>query len=340
MDRTTPGLWARIRQIGGDVIKIFFDRDTSPRCAATAFFGFLSLFPAIATAVLIFGLVADRQMLVGTFKSLDLLLPQAAMSIVGEQLLSITSQPPAALGIGLLISVPLAIWSGSRGVDALLYAMSQVRGESPRRNFFAAAAVSIAFTVGGAVFLVIALLTVAGLPALVPFPTGDELLLFVIRWPILLLLTFGVLLVLYRWGPDRHPRRWRYLWPGAVLASLLWIIAGAAFSIYVENWGNYNETFGSVSAAVVLLLWMYNSAQIFVLGAGLNAVLESEAKAASLPSPAVPMALAAQRPRHRSVVVRVGDAIRPRLPAIGVSLAVAAILVAALVDNYDNEAEA
>lgn len=90
----------------------------------------------------------------------------------------------------------------------------------------------------------------------------------------LLLLSVGVLSVLYRWGPDRHPRRLRYIWPGALLASLVWLLASAIFSIYVEHWGNYEATFGSVSAAVVLLLWLYNSAQIFVLGAAFNAALE------------------------------------------------------------------
>jgi membrane protein len=90
-----------------------------------------------------------------------------------------------------------------------------------------------------------------------------------------MVITIGVFAGLYRWGPDRHPRKFRYIWPGAILASLLWIVAGAIFSVYVENWGNYEVTFGSVSAAVVLLLWMYNSTQILVLGAAFNAELEA-----------------------------------------------------------------
>jgi membrane protein len=138
-------------------------------------------------------------------------------------------------------------------------------------------------TIGGSIFVVFALLTVAGLPALIPFPSGEELLVLAIRWPVLLVLTVGVFAVLYRFGPDRHPRKFRYIWPGAILASVLWIIAGAIFSIYAENFGNFDATFGSVSAAVVLLLWMYNSAQILVLGAAFNAQLEfhSEPKRAT-----------------------------------------------------------
>jgi membrane protein len=255
-------------------VKRFLDPDTSPRCAGTAFFGFLSFFPAIATVALIYGLVADRAVLATTVDALQLVLPGGALAIVREQLATLAAQPNATLGIGLLVSVPLALWSGSRGVDALLFAMSQVRGQPERRGFVKSVLVAIGLTIGGSIFVVVALLTIAGLPALIPFPSGEDLLLLLLRWPILLALTVGVLMILYRWGPDRHPRKFRYIWPGAVLASLLWILAGAVFSIYVENFGNYEVTFGSVSAAVVLLLWMYNSAQILVLGAAFNAELE------------------------------------------------------------------
>jgi membrane protein len=252
----------------------FLDPDTSPRCAGAAFFGFLSFFPAIATWVLIFGLLADRAMLGGTLDSLQYVVPRGALPILQEQLQRLSEQPSTTLGIGLLISVPLALWSGSRGIDALLFALSQVRGQKERRGFITSVLVAVGLTIAGSIFVVIALLTVAGLPALIPFPSGEELLVLVLRWPILLVLTIVVFAVLYRWGPDRHPRKFRFIWPGATLASFLWLLAGAVFSIYVENWGNYEVTFGSVSAAVVLLLWMYNSTQILVLGAAFNTELQ------------------------------------------------------------------
>jgi membrane protein len=269
-----PKGWARWRAIAMGTFKRFFDRDTSPRCAGTAFFGFLSFFPGFATIVLIYGLVADTSLRASTAGSLVYILPDTAMTIIGEQLRLLSEQPPMTLGLGLLISVPLTLWSGSRGVDALLFAMSQVRNQPERRGFIKSVLVAVGLTVGGAVFVVAALLTVAGLPALIPFPSGDEVYVLMLRWPILLIVTIGVFAVLYRWGPDRRPRRFRHIWPGAVVASILWLLAGAIFSIYVENWGNFDLTFGSVSAAVVLLLWMYNSAQILVFGAAFNAELE------------------------------------------------------------------
>ncbi len=264
----------RWKRVALRTLKIFADPDTSPRCAATAFFGFLSIFPAIATVVLIYGLVANRTLVADTVSAFQFVLPSIALDILREQLDNLAAQPRTTLGIGLLISVPLAIWSSSRGVDALLFAMSRVRGDEEKRGFIAKTLIAVGLSVAASIFVVVALLTVAGLPALIPFPTGDDLLVLALRWPILLALSVGVLAVLYRWGPDRHPRKFRYIWPGALLASLLWLVAGVIFSIYVENFGNYQATFGSVSAAVVLLLWLYNSAQILVLGAAFNTELE------------------------------------------------------------------
>lgn len=267
-----PGRW---RRIAASTFKSFFEPDTSLRCAGTAFFGFMSMFPAVGMVAATYGLLADVGTLQATIEALEYILPAAVLSLVQEQLAILIAQPSATLGIGLAVSGFLALWSGSRGVNALIYAMSRVRREPERRSFFKALLVSIGLTIGGAVFVTIALLTIAGLPALVPFPTGSDWLVLAVRWPILLALSVLVLSALFRWGPDRHPRRLRYIWPGALLASVLWMLAGVVFSIYVENFSNYQATFGSISAAVVLLLWIYNSAQVLVLGAAFNAAIES-----------------------------------------------------------------
>lgn len=267
--------WRAIAQ--ATFTSFFLDRDNAPRCAAVAFFGFLSFFPAVATVALIYGIVANRQMVADTIESIDYVIPQLAQGIIAEQLTMLASQPPVTLGLGLLITIPFALWSGSRGVDALLYAMSRVRKEAPRRGFLKSLLYAVGLSIAGAVFVVLTLIAVAGLPALIPWPSGEEVVVLALRWPVLLVLTVLVLTALYRWGPDRHPRKFRHIWPGAILASLLWLLAGAIFSIYVENWGHYEATFGSVSAAVVLLLWLYISAQILVLGAAFNTQIEHTA---------------------------------------------------------------
>lgn len=272
-----PRLFDRARTLAIGTIKAFLDPDTSLRCAGTAFFGFLSLFPAVGIVAFAYGLVADIKTFMATIETLQGLVPAAVVEVLREQLAILVTQPPATLSIGLAASIVLALWSGSRGISALIYAMSRVRQEPERRNFVQTAFISVFMTVGGAIFLAIAMITIAGVPALIPFPSGSDLLVLALRWPVLMLLTTAVLSALYRWGPDRHPRQFKHIWPGAILASLLWLAAGALFSIYVQNFSNYQATFGSVTAAVVLLLWLYNSAQIFVLGAAFNAQLEYSA---------------------------------------------------------------
>lgn len=266
--------WRRLFAFALRCWRTFSEEDTSLRCAGTAFFGFLSIFPAVATVVLVFGLFADRTILAKTIDAFQYVLPAQVLELLREQMTMLIEQPVATLGFGLLISVVLALWSGSRGINALIYAMSRVRHQPERRGFLQTALVSITLSVVGAIFLVIALTVIAGLPALFPWPSREEWLLLLIRWPVLLVLTIVAMMALYRWGPDRHPRHWRFIWPGAVFASLLWILAGAIFSIYVENFSNYQASFGSVTAAIVMLLWLYNSAQIFVLGAVVNSELE------------------------------------------------------------------
>lgn len=271
--------WRRCRHIVIHTFQAITDMDTSLRCAGVAFFGFLSLFPTIAAIVLLFGLMADRAVLAGLIARMSYVLPEMALRTVQEQLAVLVQQPPDTLGFGLLLSISLALWSGSRGVNALIFAMSRVRGKPERRGFLTTVFISVVLTIFGSMFLLIALITVAGLPAattLLPIPSFGDVVVLALRWPVLLGLSVVLISAFYRWGPDRHPRRLRYLWPGAALASTLWVTAGLLFSIYVENFGNFEASFGSLTAAVVLLLWMYNSAQVFVLGAAFNAQLEFE----------------------------------------------------------------
>jgi len=269
--------WRRWKRI---LVRTFFaiiDMDTSLRCAGVAFFGFLSLFPAIAIIVLLVGLLADRAALAGIIENASYVLPNIALEIIREQLSTLIRQPPANLGIGLVLSVALALWSGSRGVNALVFAMSRVRREPERRSFLMTVVISVGLTLGGSLVLLISLSVVAVIPAVTQafyVPKDVEQFLLLGRWPVLLVISTIVTAMLYRYGPDRHPKNPRFIWPGAVLASVLWIAAGSIFSIYVENFSNYEASFGSVTAAVVLLLWMYNSAQIFVLGAAFNTQYE------------------------------------------------------------------
>lgn len=271
----------RTRRVVWHTILAMANPETSLRCAGVAFFGFMSLFPALGLAVLVFGLLADSHLLTEFLGRLEGLLPDIALNLLYGQLTALISQPPSTLGIGIVITLGFALWSGSRGMDALLFAASRTRRDPNKRPFYIALPIAVAVTVVGAITMLIALALVAALPAVLmslPLPTNERLILL-LRWPLLMGLSILAFAALYRFGPDRRPKKGRWIWPGAVLAAIGWFLVCLVFSLYVEQFANFEQSFGQLSAAVVLMLWMYNSAQVVILGAAFNAQLEYESLA-------------------------------------------------------------
>lgn len=269
--------WSDWKQVLLRTGKTMIDMDTSLRCAGVAFFSFLSIFPSIAIVVLLVGLLAERSFLIDQLERLSFFMPDIAFSVIVDQLDKLMNQPPAGLGIGLAISIAVALWSGSRGVNALIYTASAAYYEKVDRNFIVAVVLSFVVTVLGAGFMIVALSLTAALPILTglsPIPGTGEQLALLLRWPVLMGLAVIAFSLLYRFTIDRRAAKARWIWPGAVLAALLWLGICLAFSLYVENFGEFEASFGSLAAAVVLLFWLYISAQIFVLGAAFNAEIE------------------------------------------------------------------
>ncbi|UXN75426.1 YihY/virulence factor BrkB family protein [Devosia sp. A8/3-2] len=218
-------------------VKSMTQMDTSMRCAGVAYFGFLSLFPAVATLVLLIGLFARPVFLANMVDRLEGLIPAVALQVLAGQLVVLLEQPRAGLGLGLLLSFGIAVWSGSRGVAALMFATSRARAEPEKRGLFATIAISIATTLLAGVAMIVVLALVAIVPAVLgalPWLGTNQMLLLLLRWPVLLIL--GVLLIaaFYRFAPDRRAKRGRWIWPGAVIATLLWLAVCALFSFYVR----------------------------------------------------------------------------------------------------------
>lgn len=258
-----------------------FDSDISMRCAGVAYYSFLSIFPAIAIAVFIFGLAADPASIPGWIDQLGSIMPEQVVSIIDNRLVTLINRPRSDLGIGLFISIAFALWTGSRGINALLFALTHVHEAHQLRGFVTSVLVAVGMTIGGFIIAMLAVLGVAILPALtaaLPFASFAEEIALWGRWPVLALTIFLTLTMLYRFGPYRLDPSWRRVVPGAALATVMWLAASLAFSAYVENFSNYDVTFGSLAATVVLMLWLYYSILIIILGATFNAELEYEAR--------------------------------------------------------------
>ncbi|MBP1151082.1 MULTISPECIES: YihY/virulence factor BrkB family protein [unclassified Methylocaldum] len=249
--------------------------------AGVAFYALLAIFPALAAMIGLYGLVADPADVQKEIEALANIVPAEAHALLSRQLNDIASHANTALSLSVLIGLAVAIWSATKGITSLITALNIVYNEQEKRSFLKLNGLALAFTFGGILFALVAIGLIAGLPAFLSFTGLRGFLSFLfslLRWPLLALAFIFGLAVVYHYGPCRNAPRWQWISPGAVLAVVLWLIGSGLFSFYVSNFGNYNETYGSVGAIVILLTWFYLTAYVVLLGAELNAEMEHQTK--------------------------------------------------------------
>ena len=258
-------------EISGDNISIV--------AAGVAFYSLLAVFPALAAMLMIYGLFADPADVQRQIEPLKDVIPADAFDILNGQLLAVASKGSQPLGLGLILTLGLSLWSATAGIKALFTAMNIAYEEKETRNFLALNAFALLFTILGIAFLIVALTVIAAVPAVADLLGVDGWArtgLLLLRWVGLAVFVILALGLLFRYGPSRATARFRWITPGALVATLLWILGSVAFSFYVQNFAGYNKTFGSLGAVVVLLMWFYLTAFIVCLGAELNAELEHQ----------------------------------------------------------------
>ncbi len=247
--------------------------------AGVAFYSFLSLFPAMIAAVTIYGLVADPATVARQTQAISDALPADAASIITKQMEAITSQPQQSLGLGLIIALALALWSASGGVGNIVSAINVAYDEEETRGFVKRKLLSLGFTLGAIVFVVLAVTLIAVTPVLLDsvFPSGAiHWLLQIGRWVGVVLAVMVALAVLYRYAPDRDSPRFSWVSVGAAVATVIWVLASVGFSLYVDNFGSYSKTYGALAGVAVLMLWLWLTAFIVLLGAEINAEAEQQ----------------------------------------------------------------
>src|SRR5277367_2136416 len=245
--------------------------------AGVTFYAILALFPGIAAIVSIYGLFADPSRIVAHLDTLSGFAPSGAVDIMREELTRLAHQDRAALGFSFAISMIISLWSANAGVSALFEALTAVYEEKERRGFIEYYAITLTFTAGAVILVLLSLAILIALPLVldyIPEPGITGVLLNTIRWPILFVLIALALSVIYRFGPSRTAPRWRWITWGSGFATVAWLAASALFSWYVAHFGSYNKTYGSLGAIIGFMTWTWVSVIVVLVGAKLNAELD------------------------------------------------------------------
>lgn len=245
--------------------------------AGVAFFAMLSLFPALAALIAILSLVSDPDVVVVQLEELREIVPEDVYGILYDQIAGLVYTSSDTLGWTGAVSLLIALWSARAGVGAMMHGMNvvyDVRGRAPWHHYLRALMLTIALVAVS----VISLMTLVVVPVALAFlPVGafTSFILEITRWAVALIVIFLGIGLIYRFGPNRRPKVTRVITAGSLLAVVSWTAVSIGFSYYVSNFGNFNEVYGSIGAVIAMLVWLWISSFVVLLGASWNAEIEA-----------------------------------------------------------------
>jgi membrane protein len=226
-----------------------------------------------------YGLFFNTSTITGNLLLLNDVVPDNVLSIAHEQASRIAANSGRALSIGFVVGIVASLWSAMGGVKAIIDALNVIYEQKEGRNVLKLNVVALVFTLAGFAAFLLAIAAIVVLPLILsPIGLGSmtETLTRIARWPVLLVVLLIGLAVLYRYGPDRRAARWQWVSVGSVFAAVTWIAASFLFSWYLASFANYNATYGSLGAVVGLMIWLWISTILVLLGAELNAEIEHQ----------------------------------------------------------------
>lgn len=276
--------------------------------AGAVFYMLLALFPAVTALVSLYGLYNDPITINQQLALLQGFMPAAGIDIVREQVTRLTETSNSSLSFGFLFGLGLALWSSNAGMKAIIDALNVVYDEREKRSFVKLTLVAFAFTLSALAFVLFALASIVVLPlvlAWVGVDTQAGTILSWLRWPALLIVLLISLAVLYRYGPSRAYAKWRWLSVGALFATVAWLLGSALFSWYLSNFANYDATYGSLGAGIGLMMWLWMSVIVILVGGEVNAELEHQTAQDTTTRPHKPLG-----ERGATMADRVGEAWR------------------------------
>lgn len=260
--------------------------------AGVAFYFFLALFPLLAALLSTYGLFVTPAEAEAQIEELSAFLPEKVHELISQFGETLTGNSDNALGWGVVLSILISLWSANKGAKALVTGLNIVYDETESRGFFKKTSITLLITLLGFTAGVVMLGLVALFPALsawLPLPDWSISTINWFRWPIMALLVIALLALIYKIAPSRDRPELRWTTWGAVIATLLWLGGSALFSLYVDNFGSYAKTYGSLASVVILMLWFYLTVFIVLLGAEINSEMEHQTATDTTTGPDEPM---------------------------------------------------
>lgn len=246
--------------------------------AGVAFYAMFAVFPGLAAAIALWGMVADPAVITGYLQVAERFLPPEARTLIHDQVMGLILAPKAALQWTTVLSLAIALYSARAGVSALIQGLDVVHRARPR-GWVWGYVVDFILTLALIGALFVALVTVVVVPLLlsyVQFGTFEAWLTKVLPWGAMFLLVVTCLSILYRFGPNveggfRSP----WITVGVLVAAAAWAGVSIGFSVYLANFNSYNAIYGSIGAVIILMMWLYLSVWAVLLGGAINAELDA-----------------------------------------------------------------
>ena len=262
--------WARIG-------KNLSAKNATLAAGGVAFYAFLSIFPAIACLLMIWGFFADVSDLGSSFSILQGTVPPPVYEIISEQMMRIAGRDSDISLFAALASSVVALWSASKAINALLLAMQVMYNRKKKRSFLMQKLMALGFTLGGVVFVLASIALIGVIPQILEalrLGSLTEATILILRWVLIIGLFFAGGVMFYKVSRRsqnniEHPKR-NQVYPGALAAAVIWMTGSLIFSIYLSEFETYNETFGSLGAVAALLMWFWISALALLIGAEIN----------------------------------------------------------------------
>jgi membrane protein len=260
--------------------------------AAIVFYSLVALFPAITAGVSVYALFANAATISKHLSIAADIVPASTLDLLGGEISRIAPKSDGKLTFGFLLGLGIALWSANAGMKAIFDTLNIIYDEEEKRGFIWLNVVSLFFTIcaiAGAGLAVALVVVFPLITAVFGLTSLDAPIVAYLRWPLMFVLVILGLAVLYRYGPSRRLPKWRWISVGSVFAALAWLAGSSLFSWYLGNFANYNATYGALGAVVGLMMWMWLSTIVVLVGAELNSEIEHQTARDSTVGPDKPL---------------------------------------------------